>query len=120
MVDYKSLSLVPVVANAAIAVSEDITNFITKARASGIIQRSQLELLKAQTEKVLTEARSSHICDVISTNLEQIAKTQELIDKLEKQGRLHGISLKMAMDQLYDLNDMLRHNLRKLKFREWR
>lgn len=113
MVDYKSL--VPVVTSSVIAMSENITGFIEKARASGVIQHAQIEMLKAQTEKVLAEARAYHYFEVISTNLEQIAKTQEMIDNLERQGRLHGISLKMAIDQLYDLNYMLRCNLRTLE-----
>lgn len=118
MVDYNSL--VPAVANAAIAVSGNITSLITKTRASGVIQHAQLEMLKDQTAKVLAEARTYHSCDIIATNLEQIAKTQELIDSLERQGKLHGASLKMAMDQLCDLNDMLRRNLRRFENRELR
>lgn len=118
MVDYKSL--VPVVADAAVAVSGNITSLITKAKASGTIHRAQLEMLKAQTTKVLTDARAYHISDIVTTNLEQIAKTQEYIDSLERQGRLHGTSLAMAMDQLGDLNDILRRNLRNFEKKELR
>lgn len=110
-------SLVPVVANAAVAVSGNITSLITKARASGVIQRAQLEMLKDETAKVLTDARAYHAGDIVTTNLEQIARAQEHIDNLERQGRLHGNSLNMAMDQLGDLNDMLRRNLRRFENR---
>jgi len=118
MEDYKSL--VPLVADAAVAVSGNITSLITKAKASGIIHRAQLEMLKAQTTKVLTDARAYHVSDIVTTNLEQIAKTQEYIDNLERQGRLHGVSLAMAMDQLGDLNDILRRNLWNFEKRELR
>lgn len=118
MADYKSL--VPVIADAAVAVSGNITSLVTKAKASGVIQRAQLEMLKAQTTKVLRDARAYHAGDIVTTNLEQIAKTQEYIDNLERQGRLHGMSLKMAMDQLGDLNDVLRRNLRNFEKREMR
>lgn len=104
-------SLVPVVANAAVAVSENMTNLIVKAKASGIVHRTQLKMLKAQTEKVLADARAYHSADIVILNLEQIARTQERIDCLEKQGLLHGKSLAMAMDQLYDLNEVLRRIL---------
>lgn len=113
-------SLAPVLANAAVAVSGNITSLITKAKASGVIQHAQLEMLKEQTAKVLADARAYHSGDIVTTNLEQIARTQEYIDSLERQGRLHGISLTMAMDQLGDLNDMLRRNLRRFENRELR
>lgn len=116
MEDFKSL--VPVVANAAITVSGNISNIITKTKANGVIQRAQLEMLKDQTAKVLTDARVYYSGDLVTTNLEQIARVQEHIDNLERQGRLHGISLTMAMDQLGDLNNMLRRNLRKFENRE--
>lgn len=115
MADFNSL--VPIVEKAAVAVTENITGLITKSKASGVIQRTQLEMLKAQTTKVLTDARAYYSGDIITTNLEQIARTQEYIDTLERQGRLHGISLTMAMDQLADLNDMLRRNLREFENR---
>lgn len=118
MEDIKSL--VPVVANAAVAVSGNITSLITRSKASGVIQRAQLEMLKDQTAKVLADARAYLSCDLITTNLEQIARTQEHIDNLARQGRLHGISLTMAMEQLGDLNEMLRRNLRKFENRDLR
>ena len=116
MTDYNSI--VPVVANAAITVSGNITDLIVKARAGGVIHRAQIEMLKDQTAKVIADARSHHTADIIMTNLDQIAKTQEHIDYLAKIGRLHGISLNMAMDQLSDLNDTLRRNLRRYENRE--
>ncbi len=105
-------SLVPIVAEAAVKVSGSITNLITNAKANGIVRRSQLVMLKLQTEKVLADARIHHASELITTNLEQIAKTQEQIDNLEKQGKLHGKSLEMAMQHLEDLNLILRYNLR--------
>lgn len=51
-------SLVPVVANAVVAVSGNITNLVTKTKASGVIQRAQLEMLKEQTAKVLADAKA--------------------------------------------------------------
>lgn len=105
-------SLVPIVADAAVAVTGNITNLIVKAKASGVVQRTQLEMLKNQTAKVLADARAYHSSDIVITNLEQIAKTQEYIDYLRGQGRLHGASLTMAMDQLGDLNNILRRNLK--------
>ena len=106
-------SLVPVIANAAVAVSNNITNLITKSKASGVIQRAQLTNIIQQTEKVLADARANNIDDIIQTNLDIIARTQDHIDNLEKQGKLHGVSLNMALDHLGDLNDTLRRNLRK-------
>lgn len=105
-------SLVPVVADAAVAITGNITNFITKTKAAGTIHRAQFEMLKNQTEKVLADARAYNTFSIVTTNLEQIARTQEYIDTLTKQGRLHGKSLDMAMDQLFDLNDILRRNLK--------
>lgn len=113
-------SLVPAVTNAAVVVSGNIANLIVRTRASGIIQRTQLELLKDQTAKVIAEARACQASELVAVNLEQIARAQERIDNLEKQGRLHGAALTMAMDMLNDLNDMLRRNLRKFENREWR
>ncbi len=118
MTDYNSL--VPVVANAAVAVSGNISSLITKTKASGVIHRTQLEMLKDQTDKVLAEAKAYHSCDIAITNLEQLAKAQERIDILERQGLLHGKSLDMAMDQLGDLNDVLRCNIRRFENRELR
>lgn len=111
-------SLMPVVANAVVEVSGSITNFLTKTKASGIIQRAQLEMLREQTTKVLADARTYNAGDIIIVNLEQLARTQDHIDSLERQGRLHGASLKMAMNQLDDLNNMLRRNLRRYENRE--
>lgn len=113
-------SLVPVVANALVEVSGNITNFVTKAKASGVIRRAQLEILRKQTTKVVVEIRTYNLGDIIMTNLDQIARTQEHIDNLERQGRLHGASLTMAMDQLTDLNNILRRNLRKYENGELR
>lgn len=104
-------SLVPVIANAAVAVSENITSLVTKSKARGVIQHAQLENLRQQTKKVLADARANHVDDIIQTNLDIIARTQEHIDTLEKQGKLHGVSLEVALDQLNDLNDALRKNL---------
>lgn len=112
-------SLVPVV-DAAIAVSGNITSLVTRARANGVVRHAQLEMLRAQTEKVLADAKAYHAGDLVTANLEQIARTQEHIDNLQRQGRLHGASLEMAMDQLADLNDMLRRNLRNFENRELR
>ena len=105
-------SLVPVVADAAVQVSRNITSLLVKSRANGVIQRAQFEMLMDQTAKVLAEARAYYAGDLVTINLEQIARTQEYIDSQEKLGRLHGISLNMAMDELGDLNDTLRRNLR--------
>lgn len=105
-------SLVPIVTEAIVKVSGDITNFVTNARANGIVHRGQLTMLKSQTEKVLAEAIAYHAGELVATNLEQIAKTQERIDNLVKQGKLHDITLIMAMQQLEDLNFILRYNLR--------
>lgn len=105
-------SLVPVVANAAVAVSENMTNLIVKSKANGIVHRTQLKMLKEQTEKVLADARAYHSADIVILNLEQIARAQERIDYLAKQGVLHGESLVMAMNQLCDLNEVLRRILR--------
>lgn len=116
MTDYNSL--VPVVANAAVAVSGNITNFITRTKASGVVQKAQLEMLKAQTAKVLADAKANHAFDLVTTNLEQIAKTQEYIDSLERKGTLHGTALTLALEQLCDLNAMLRRNLRRFENRE--
>lgn len=113
-------SWLPVVANAVVEVSGNITNLITKTKASGVIQRAQLEMIKEKTAKVLADARAYHAGEIITTNLEQVARTQEYIDNLVRQGRLHGASLVMAMDQLNDLNNMLRRNLRKYENRELR
>lgn len=105
-------SLVPMVKEAAVVVSGTITSLITRTRASGVVQRTQLELLKNQTAKVLADARAYHAGELVTTNLEQLAKTQDYIDSLEKRGQLHGRSLDYAMQQLDELNNMLRHNLR--------
>ena len=118
MTDYNYL--VPVVANAAVQVTGNITSLVTRSKANGVMQRAQLEMLKEQTAKVLADARAYHAGDIIITNLEQIARTQEYIDNLEKQGRLHGTALTMAMDQLSDLNNMLRFNLRRYQNGELR
>lgn len=112
-------SLVPIV-DAAIAVSGNITNLITRAKASGVVQRAQLQLLRAQTGKVLADSRAYHAGELVIANLEQLARTQEYIDNLQRQGRLHGAALEMAMEQLEDLNDMLRRNLRYFENREMR
>lgn len=113
MTDFNSL--VPVVAKAATTVTSDISNLVTKVKVGGVIQRTQFEILKNQTAKVLADAKAYNTTSIITTNLEQIAKTQEYIDTLFKQGRLHGVSLNMAMEQLADLNDILRKNLRRFE-----
>jgi len=110
-------SLTPAVITAATVVSGNITNLITKVRANGVVERGKLEFLKDQTAKVLAAARAYHAWDIVTINLEQISKTQNQIDNLQKEGRLHGTSLNMAMEQLYDLNEMLRRNLRTLESR---
>ncbi len=111
MADYDSL--VPMVKEAAVVVSGTITSLITRTKASGVVQRTQLELLKDQTAKVLAEARVYHAGEIVIASLEQIAKAQEHIDALEKRGQLHGQSLNCAMGQLEDLNNVLRYILRK-------
>lgn len=111
MSDYNSL--VPMVADAAIVVSGTITNFITKTKAGGVVQHAQLELLKAQTRKVLTEAKIRHAGELVTVTLEELAKTQDQIDSLEKRGLLHGATLVYAMEQLEALNNLLQCNLQK-------
>lgn len=118
MADYNSL--VPVIAKTAVAVSGSISSLITRTKAAGVIQRAQLEMLIYQTDKVLTDARAYLAGEIVTTNLEQLAKTQAHIDNLARQGRLHGKSLDMAMDQLGDLNDTLRRNLRDFENRKLR
>ena len=113
-------SLVPVVADAMLTVSGKIASFVAKTKASGVMQRTQLEMIKGATAKLLADARAYHVADIAITNLEQLARTQEHIDNLERQGRLHGASLTMAMDHLCDLNDMLRRILRKYEDGDWR
>lgn len=110
-------SLTPAVITAATIVSGNITNLITRVRANGVIERGKLEFLKDQTAKLLATARAYHAWDIVTINLEQISKTQNQIDNLQKEGRLHGASLSMAMEQLYDLNEMLRRNLRNFENR---
>jgi hypothetical protein len=107
-----TFSLVPIVADAAIAVSSSITDLVTKAKASGVIRQAQLESLMAQTAKVLADARIYHAAELVTTNIEQLGRAQGRIDELRKQGLLHGSSLEMSMEQLCDLNDILRQNLR--------
>ena len=113
-------SLVPTMTNAAVVFSGNIANLIVRTRASGIIQRTQLELLKDQTAKVIAEARACQAGEFVTTNLEQIARAQEHIDNLKNQGRLHGSTLTMVLDTLADLNSILQRNLRQFEGRERR
>jgi len=115
-----STSLVPVVANAVVAVSSNITGFVTKTRAKGVVERGQLEYLRDQTAKVLADVRACHLGDLVATNLEQLARTQYQINNLEREGRLVGNSLIMAMDQLSVLNNLLQSNLRNFINRDLR
>lgn len=104
-------SLVPVVTDAIFAVSENLTGIITETKATGTIQRTKLNMLKNQTKKILADAKAHLVGELVITSLEQLAKTQEYIDFLASKGQLHGLSLDMAMDQMTDLNKMLRRNL---------
>lgn len=103
-------SLIPTV-NTAIALTSSISTMVTKCKANGIITRTQIEMLRAQTSKVLADAAICHLSEITAENINQLASTQEMIDRLSKEGSLHGASLTMAMDQLSLLNDQLRQNL---------
>jgi predicted HTH domain antitoxin len=112
-------AMIPVV-KTAIALSGGIISFATRAKASGVVQRAELAMLKDMTAKALREARAHHQSDLVYTNIEEIAKIQEHIDSLHRQGRLHGVSLNMATDHLIDLNNTLRRNLRDLESKDYR
>ncbi len=102
-------TVLPVVVQTAISVvSKGIGDLVMNARANGVVKRAQFEMLKDQTTKAIALARANNAGDIARSNLEQLMETQRYIDNLEKEGRLHGISLSMAMDQLADLNDTLR------------
>lgn len=111
-------SLVPIVAKAAVTVSGDISDFITMTKASRVVKQTQLIMLKDETEKVLADARAHHFSSLVTTNLEEIVKMQNYIDYFVNQGQLHEQSLNMAMENLCDLNDMLRRNLRDFENRK--
>lgn len=110
-------SLVPVITDAVVtsvvSIPENITGLITMARMNGIVRRGQLEMVREQTRKALADAKAYNYGSLVITNLEQLSKTQDFIDRLVREGSLHGISLEFALQQLEDLNDMLRQNLRR-------
>lgn len=111
--------LIPVVNN-ALDLTGKVTSLITRSRETKVIDKAKLEWLKDQTNKILVEARTYHAKEIVCANIEQLAKTQETIDMYENQGKLHGRALDMAMEQLEDLNNILRDNLRDYKNRELR
>ena len=95
----------------AVTLSNNITAVVARIKSKRIYARAELVFLRDQTQKLLMEARSRHEGEIVRTNLEEIAKTVDLINVLESQGRLTGRASDMATQHLEDLNAKLRKNL---------
>lgn len=105
--------------NTAIALTSNISDLIVKCRATGVITRAQIAMLRAQICKVLAYTAIVHLSELIAENINQLAATHKLIDRLSKEGRLHGVSLKLAMGQLELLNEQLLQSLLDYRNRWW-
>lgn len=97
--------------NAAKSVSTAVASIITTYRKSKAVKKQELAALEAKIKIYVTQARAHAIGEIIRVNIEEIASTQRYID----QQNLDGIALEMAIEQLHELNCLLRANLNNVR-----
>jgi hypothetical protein len=87
----------------ATALAVKVSDLVTLYRQRSVVNRTQLAQIKLKADEALGIARSRAVSEVARVNVEEIAKTQHLIDSLN----LSGIALGHAMMQLDQLNTQL-------------
>lgn len=70
-----------------------------------------LETSKYKTDEIAESIKARHVSALIEENIAQIVRTQELIDRYKKQGKLSGKSLELAEKELRTMSESLLNNL---------
>lgn len=96
-----------IVFEAAKSVSGAVGSILATYRQGKAIRREQKELLKKRIESYKAVAASRALGEVFKTNIEEIAKAQQLIESMN----LSDYAYDMAMEQLRILNNELKRNL---------
>jgi hypothetical protein len=91
----------------ATALAVKVSELVTFYRQKSVVNRAELEQLKWRADEALRLARARAVGDLSRVNIEEIAKTQYLIDSLN----LSGTALYHAMMQLDHLSAALIKNL---------
>ena len=94
----------------ATALAIKVSDLVTIYRQKSVVNRAQLEQLRWRADEALRLARARAVGDLSRVNIEEIAKTQHLIDSLN----LSGVALYHAMMQLDQLSAELIQNLKGL------
>lgn len=93
--------------SAAKEVSSTVSSLVSTYREIRSVRKRDIIILKENIQTFRATCRSRGMGELIRTNIEEISKTQQLIDSQN----LSPFALEMAMGQLGQLNKMLTKNL---------
>lgn len=93
--------------SAAKEVSSTVSSLISTYHDIRSVRKHDIIILEEKIKIYRATCRSKGIGDLIRTNIEEISKTQHLIDSQN----LSSFALELAMGQLRNLNEMLTKNL---------
>ena len=101
--------------NSMLDTTNKVTSLISWFRATRTTNQAKLNAIIVETETQIRVAKSKGASRIVTCNLEEVARTQRLIDSYVYDGALHGDSLVDAYEQLEELNITLRDNLRRYR-----
>jgi hypothetical protein len=94
----------------ATALAVKVSDLVSFYRERRVVDRTRLDQIKLQADEALRIARARAVGGLARVNIEEIAKTQYLIDYFN----LNGEALRHAMTQLEQLSTELTLNLKGL------
>lgn len=93
--------------SAAKEVSSTVASLVSTYHQISSVRKRDIIILKENIQVFRATCRSKGMGELIRTNIEEISKTQSLIDSQN----LSPFALEMAMSQMGQLNKMLTKNL---------
>lgn len=93
--------------SAAKEVSSTVSSLVSTYRDIRSVKKHDIIILEENIKNFRATCRSRGVGELIRINIEEISKTQHLIDSQN----LSSFALELAMGQLRNLNEMLTKNL---------
>lgn len=93
--------------NATKDVSNALTAVINTYKSFGMVRKQEMASLDIKIKSFQAKTYAREVGDVIRLNIQEIADTQRYIE----QQNCTGLALDMAIEQLVELNILLRNNL---------
>lgn len=97
--------------SAAKDVSNAVATVINTYRTFRIVRKQELAAIDIKIKAFASKTYTREVGEVIRGNIQEIAATQRFIDQQD----LSGLALEMAVEQLRELNGLLKGNLDTLR-----